>query len=315
MPQLGPYFLDTELSGKNAGYCMWGFGTRDGRKLFIKQFLSPKYPVDTAGFTEDWVNKRLQECRNFENQKQSIYSVLNEYSDGNDVRVLDFFRIKSRYYMCMEKIEALELSAEDIYKLPLDDRLRLCASIAHAVAGLHKGGLIHADLKHDNVLFTYTQGKRITAKVIDFDSSFLESAAPAPGEEIVGDQIYFSPEAFLSMDGDEVALTCKMDVFALAILFHQYLAGSLPYFDSSAFDYPHDVVLAGEALGLSPELPEELRQLLAQMLSFQPEDRPSSWEVFVRLREAMGCPVNRFDTPAPAPEPAKPGSFYVPSGL
>lgn len=323
MAQLGPYFLETELSGKNAGYCMWGFGTRDGRKLFIKQFLSPKYPVDTTGFTEDWVNKSLQKCRAFEEQKRSIYRALNEHSDGNDVRVLDFFRIKSRYYMCMEKIEALDVTAEDIYGLPWEERLRLCASIAHAVAGLHRGGLIHADLKHDNVLFTYTQGKRLAAKVIDFDSSFLESAAPPPGEEIVGDQVYFSPEAFLSMDGDEVPLTCKMDVFALAILFHQYLAGSLPYFDTAAYDYPHDVVLAGETLGLSPELPEDIRQLLEQMLSFEPEARPTCYDVFVCLRAAMGCPVTQFNAasePELTPEPpaqssAQKGNFFVPSGL
>lgn len=331
MAQLGPYFLETELSGKNAGYCMWGFGTRDGRKLFIKQFLSPKYPVDTAGFTEDWINKSLQKCRVFEDQKRAIYSALNAYSDGNDVRVLDFFRIKSRYYMCMEKVEALDMTAEDIYQLPWEERLRLCASIAHAVAGLHRGGLIHADLKHDNVLFTYTQGKRLTAKVIDFDSSFLETNAPAPGEEIVGDQVYFSPEAFLSMDGDPVPLTCKMDVFALAILFHQYLAGSLPHFDASVYDYPHDVVLSGQKLGLSRELPQELRQLLDEMLSFEPGNRPTCYDVFVHLRAAMGCPVTPFETAAePAtqrePEPAveappaqtpnaQKGSFYVPSGL
>ena len=53
MSQLGPYYLDGEMSNANAGYCMWGFGTRSGRQYFIKQFLSPKYPFEGAAFTDE----------------------------------------------------------------------------------------------------------------------------------------------------------------------------------------------------------------------------------------------------------------------
>ncbi len=299
MSQLGPYYLDGEMSNANAGYCMWGFGTRSGRQYFIKQFLSPKYPFEGAAFTDEYKRKRVRECEQFERQKKEIYSVLNQHSDGNDVRVLDFFRIKSRYYMCMEKVNDLGLTVEQIYAMDWADRLRLCTSIAHAVAGLHQGRMIHADLKHDNILYTYTQGRRITAKVIDFDSSFLETNPPKDGEEIVGDQLYFSPEAREFMDGQPVPLTCKMDVFALGILFHQYLGGSLPLYDRTRFHYPADVVLSGQSLDVVPEMPAQVADLLRQMLQGDPGRRPTAWQCFVQLREAMGVPVTSFDQPEP----------------
>ena len=199
----------------------------------------------------------------------------------------------------MEKVNDLGLTVEQIYAMDWADRLRLCTSIAHAVAGLHQGRMIHADLKHDNILYTYTQGRRITAKVIDFDSSFLETNPPKDGEEIVGDQLYFSPEAREFMDGQPVPLTCKMDVFALGILFHQYLGGSLPLYDRTRFHYPADVVLSGQSLDVVPEMPAQVADLLRQMLQGDPGRRPTAWQCFVQLREAMGVPVTSFDQPEP----------------
>lgn len=294
--QLGPYLVNG-LSNENAGYCMWGFGTRGGREFFIKQFLSPKFPYDDREASSERLARKHQECSRFEEQKRQIYTVLNQNSDGNDVRVLDFFRFESRYYMCMEKVQDLGLTLGQIYDLTFQERLRLCASIAHAVAVLHQGGLVHADLKHDNILYTFTQGRRITAKVIDFDSSFLESNPPQAGEDITGDQLYFSPEARLSIDGENIPLTCKMDVFALGVLFHQYLAGSLPLYDMETYCYPADAVLDGQKLLASEELPWDLRGLLEDMLEAEAEDRPTARTVFLQLRSAMGAPVGSFDTP------------------
>lgn len=293
--QLGPYTVD-RLSNENAGYCMWGFGTRGGREYFIKQFLSPKFPYDDKEASPERLQRKRQECRRFEEQKRAIYSVLNQYSDGNDVRVLDFFRCESRYYMCMEKVYDLHMTVEQIHGLPTVERLRLCASIAHAVAGLHRGGLVHADLKHDNILFTYTQGRRITAKVIDFDSSFLESDPPQTGEDIIGDQLYFSPEARLSIEGEPVPLTCKMDVFALGVLFHQYLAGDLPIYDMEVYAYPADAVLDGRQPEVAGHIPEEVADILRSMLEAEAEDRPTAWEVFLGLRRFLDQPVTAYET-------------------
>ena len=93
--------------------------------------------------------------------------------------------------MSMRKIESLHWGFTDVAKLPSGEIRRLCAIIAHGVASLHKGRMIHADLNPDNVLFMKTDAGYTTAKIIDFDSGFLETDPPGPGEPIIGDFNYF----------------------------------------------------------------------------------------------------------------------------
>jgi len=283
LEMLGDYRLTTQLTSQNSGFSVWGYGIKNGREYFIKQFLSPKYPENDNISSPQRLQKRLALCEDFEYSKRRLYQTLNRCSDGNALRVHEFFRVGPNYYISTQKITAPSWDIERIAALRDVDKRRLCATIAHAVASFHEGGLVHADLKHTNILFSHGTSGIMTAKVIDFDSSFLETNPPLPGEEIIGDQVYFSPEACLHIWGEEVPLTCKMDVFALGVLFHQYFTGKLPAFDEENFCYPGEAVANGEMLILAPELPAPLAQLLGSMLSPDPQDRPAAAEVFEAL--------------------------------
>lgn len=283
LEMLGDYRLTTQLTSQNSGFSVWGYGIKQGKEYFIKQFLSPKYPENDNISSPQRLQKRLKLCEDFEYSKRRLYQTLNRCSDGNALRVHEFFRVGPNYYISTQKITAPSWDIERIAALRDVDKRRICATIAHAVASFHEGGLVHADLKHTNILFSHGASGIMTAKVIDFDSSFLETSPPLPGEEIIGDQVYFSPEACLHIWGEEVPLTCKMDVFALGVLFHQYFTGKLPEFDRENFCYPGEAVANGELLTLAPELPAPLAQLLGSMLSPDPQDRPAAAEVFEAL--------------------------------
>ncbi len=295
MERLGTYEITRDFSNENAGFCAWGFGKKNGTEYFIKQFVDPKYPQDDTVSSPERVARRCRECEEFERKKRELYQRLDEYSDGNVVRIQEFFRIGSKYYMSMERMDAICWGVEDIAALPAPQIRHLCAIIAHGIAGIHRGGIVHADLKHDNILFTRTTTGYVTAKIIDFDSSFLESEPPEAGDEIVGDLVYFSPEACLSIWGEEMTLSCKMDVFALGVLFHQYFTGELPDFDTGRCSYPGEAVANGLELTVSQQLPPDLRQIIGSMLEPEPSRRPTAMEVFCRLR---GIPV-----PDPHKEP------------
>lgn len=282
---LGSYRLTSQLTSQNSGFSVWGYGVKNGGEFFIKQFLSPKYPENDSVSSPERLQKRLKLCEDFEYSKRRLYQTLNRCSDGNALRVHEFFRVGANYYISTQKIPAQAWEISRIVALRDVDKRRLCATIAHAVASFHEGGLIHADLKHTNILFTAGCSGILTAKVIDFDSSFLETNPPLPGEEIIGDQVYFSPEACLHIWGEPVKLTCKMDVFALGVLFHQYFTGKLPEFDREAFCYPGEAVANGAPLTLAPELPWELAELFGAMLAPLPEERPAAAEVFEALSE------------------------------
>lgn len=294
MERLGSYQLSAALTNENAGYSLWGFGTKNGREYFIKQFVEQKYPANDTVSSPERLQKKLDACEKFEKKKTELYKVLNENSDGNAVRIEEFFRIESKYYISMRKIDAVNMSVSDIAKLPVEEIRRLCAIIAHGVASLHKGNLIHADLKPDNILFMKTLSGSLTAKIIDFDSGFLESAPPGPGETIVGDFHYFSPEACRCIWGEELELTCKMDIFALGVLFHQYFTGELPGFDTEQSDYSGEAAAKGDVLTVSEDLPSEIRDLIAGMLCREPDERPSAYDVFSvlsRTRKKVSCPT------------------------
>ena len=284
MEQLCGYTLTGDMTNKNAGFSMWCFGIKGGKEYFIKQFLSPKYPYNDTVSSAKRIEKNRQACEAFEKEKISIYNVVNNFSDGNDVRIREFFRNESRFYIVMEKIDALPWEIPDLAALSEVEKRYLCAIVSHAVAALHRGGLIHADLKHENILYTKAANGNITAKVIDFDSAFLESDPPE-GSNISGDWVYFSPEVWARTSGMDSKLTCKMDVFALGVLFHQYFSGELPGFSKeNGVTATGQAVLADLPLTLSETIPEDVRELLSEMLRKDPDERPAAEQVFQRLQ-------------------------------
>ena len=281
------YRLLTDLTGEGAGTCLWGFGEKDGSVYFIKKFLKPKYPYEDYVLTPEKIERNKKRCRNMVQKKLRIYDAVNRLSDGNDVRIHEFFRVEQSYYLTMEKVDDLKWSVNDVYSLPETERSRLCALIAHAVARLHTGGLAHSDLKHDNVLFTRTENGMLTAKVIDFDSAFFETDDLRP-EEISGDQVYFSPEAIAFINGMDARPGCKADVFALGVLFHQYFSGEVPGFDSSRCDYCGEAALSGQRLRIAPVIPPDVRTLLGGMLATDPGNRPTTQYVYEFFQKRAG---------------------------
>lgn len=323
---LGNFELTGRLSSQNSGCSVWGFGNRDGESYFIKQFLSPKYPENDTVSSPARLERKYAECTRFEQKKRKLYQIVNRCSDGNAVRIREFFRVESKYYIATKRIEALPWDVKMIASLDMAQKRRLIAIIAHSIASLHDGGVIHADLKHENILFVHSQAGLLTAKIIDFDSSFLESNPPAPGEEIIGDLVYFSPEALRSMAGEEISLNCKMDVFALGVLFHQYLTGELPYFDQEQFGFPAEASANGGNVWVSEELEPDLAGMLQSMLHPEAECRPTAWQVFEALRKparedqdtleyVSEASAGRAQAPVPENSTTRSNPFFRPGDL
>lgn len=318
MKMLGRYEMTTELTSKNAGNCRWCFAKYDGKEYFIKQFIAPKYPTEELQAAPEKKEKKRKKCEEFEQKKTEMYRTVNENSDGNAVRVEELFRVGAIYYMATPRVMAETMSEEDISKLPEHIKRRLCAIIAHAVAGLHKGRFVHADIKHTNVMFTHSRTSKLTAKLIDYDGGFFEYDPPGPSEEICGDQVYFSPEVLLVEEGQPATLTCKIDVFALGVLFHWYFTGDIPKYDRERYASVGDAVVKGGEITVSWDMPMEVHHLICKMLALNPEDRPTAEEVYEVLIEPLKPEIVLLEEPIPEeelipeeqPEPAFVGDAY-----
>lgn len=274
------YRLLTEFTTDNAGFCRWAFAEKNGHTYFIKQFLSPKYPLDTQELTQKSRRKRLEQCDEFVARKLKLYSALKSIRTGNLVVIEDFFRQDSFYYIVTDKIDKSDnLSPVEISALSDEKKLLLIKSILYSVMVLHNAGIVHADIKPENILIKKTVAGYYTAKIIDFDASFFEEDGV---EEILGDQVYLAPESRLKMMDESVLLTTKVDIFALGILFHQYWTGKLPYI-AVEYDSVFEAVLEDSAVELDTSIPETLKTIISYMIEKEPSIRPTAKDVLTSL--------------------------------
>ena len=295
MKLINGYRLLSELKADKSGFAKWGFATKDGREYFIKEFLSPIYPMDTSVLSESQIRSKREICARFDGEKRRFYSELNKCLNGNVVTVSDFFRFESRFYMVTEKITAVNLTPEHVSHFNLAQKILITKVILHSVAMLHRHKIVHADIKADNILFKETPLGVYTAKLIDFDSSFFETNPPSSDKDFQGDMVYFAPESFIYIAEETGSPNCKIDIFALGILFHQYFCGTLPLFDRSKYSYAFEAILDGGGVTVSPSIPKFVADIITKMLSKDPKDRPDAESCFNYLQYYCSNPGAKIE--------------------
>jgi eukaryotic-like serine/threonine-protein kinase len=193
--------------------------------------------------------------------------------------------------------------------LAFPDQLVLLKTVAHSLRILHDRGIVHGDLKPSNVLIKRTE-LGYTTKLIDFDNAYL-AGEPPPPEEIVGTMNYYPPElvGYIQETGTAAAeLTQKADIFALGLIYSEYLTGTLPTFDTAAYQYAGVAAAAGQILRPPPtSLPTPVVELVDRMLLTDPAARPTIAEAHSTLM-GIRVPATTTAVLAGPPAPAAPGA-------
>lgn len=284
------YRILRDFSTAGGGLSKWSFAEKGGKEYFIKEFLSPKYPTEDApGSAKSKERKRLA-CERFERHHRALMERINERcgKGGNLIFTIDFFRVGTTYYKVTEKVDTASLTPEDVSRLPLSNRLLILKTIAHSLQILHRAGIVHGDLKPDNILIKQTKTNLYTTKLIDFDNSYFIGQPPELSEELVGDMVFYSPEVAAYVQDSEAVppemLTDKADIFSLGLIFCLYLTGELPKYPAK-YGYPGLAALAGHTLRLPvSEVPYRLKRLVNDMLRPHPHERPGISTVFDTLK-------------------------------
>ncbi|MFC3386931.1 serine/threonine-protein kinase [Couchioplanes azureus] len=167
----------------------------------------------------------------------------------------------------------------------------LAVGVATALSGIHGAGVIHRDLKPDNVLLAPG-----SPKVIDFGiaRAFEATSQHTRTDQMVGTVAYMAPERFSSAPG--TALTAAADVFGWGCVVAYAGTGRTPFQGDSPTS------TAGRILTQPPYLaglPEPLRDIVALALAKEPGQRPSARELLDLLLGDR--PVAR---PQARPQPA-----------
>lgn len=114
--------------------------------------------------------------------------------------------------------------------LPLDRVDRIVRQILRAVETLHARGVIHADLKPENIMLSpHESGERV--RIIDLGAALVNGVAMVDPGEVVGTPGYVAPEL---VDGD--AVTAASDVYAIGALLFEMLTGRAPFSGTDLYD-------------------------------------------------------------------------------
>jgi len=166
---------------------------------------------------------------------------------------------------------------------PIDEVRRILCEVADALAYAHLRGVIHRDIKPDNILLDQQTGR---AMVTDFGIAWaMEAGARLTATGIaVGTPTYMSPEQAVG----ERALDGRSDIYSVGVLAYQMLTGRVPFEagNSMALLLKH-VSERPRAIGeLRPDAPRPLRDAIERAMAKAPEDR---WPSAAALRDALSA--------------------------
>ncbi len=219
--ELGSYKL-TSLLGEGAmGRVFKARHMRLGRTVAIK-ILNPEYAA-----RPDVVKRFFREAK-----------VVNEIDHENIVEVTDFVEVPGLAFLVMELLDGQSL--REIVKRrkgkwpPLNRSVAVMAQVCDALEAAHQKGVVHRDLKPDNI-FVIQRAGRDYAKVLDFGVAKLKepdagSYATVTGM-ILGTPLYMAPEQAIGKDVDRHA-----DVWAAGVVLYELLSGTVPFKGESFAD-------------------------------------------------------------------------------
>ena len=238
-------------------------------------------------------------------------------SHPNIVTVHDVGSDGATHYIVMELVDG-----EDLKKLikkrgalPQERALDLGIQICAAIGFAHRSDMVHADVKPHNILIN----REGSVKVTDFGiAQALTDSLPGARSKVVwGSPHYFAPE---QARGEKP--TRASDVYSIGIVLFEMFTGRLPYVGSSQRELALAHIRADipRARDIKPELPAELSNAIAKVMSKRQNDRYTHADqlghILGRIREQSRspAPINPVAISAKsAPAPAIPAAPAAPA--
>ncbi|MFW6135371.1 MAG: Stk1 family PASTA domain-containing Ser/Thr kinase [Chloroflexota bacterium] len=199
----------------------------------------------------------------------------------NIVTVFDVGQDGGRHYIVMEYVDGHDLKTiiRQKGRLSVAQALDIATQVSAGVGHAHKAGVIHRDIKPQNVLLTHS-GR---AKVVDFGiARALSESGLTDSDTVWGSPIYFAPE---QAAGDP--LTPASDVYSIGVMMYEMLAGSPP------FQAENPTALAMKHLREEPppltarnsQVPPRLEWIVRKVLSKEPSARYRTADQLARVLE------------------------------
>ena len=208
----------------------------------------------------------------------------------NVVDIFDYGELDKGVFLVMEQLQGFTLSrAMATGVMPAAQAIGILMPACRGVAAAHKCGVLHRDVKPDNIFLCVDDTRRAHGvKVLDFGISKRSDPKKAGraltrSGEVMGTPRYMSPEQLRGKkDLDE-----RSDIYALGCVLYEMLEGECP-FDAKTFSHLRTAKLEGAMRPFEKNVPVGLQHVIKRALSVRRRDRYTDVAEFAEALEPYG---------------------------
>ena len=225
---------------------------------------------------------------------QKEFAAASHIDHPNVVRALEYGVLGGRPYLVMEFVdgESLGQRIERDGRIPEAEAIRIIALAAQGLHHAHKSGMVHRDIKPDNIMITKDgQIKLLDLGLVKEADNDVNLTRTGRG---LGTPHFMAPEQFRNAKNADV----KCDIYSLGATLYQLVTGELPFRSAGPLDawmkkINNELAPPNQ---LAPDLSERINWAILRAMSADPDKRPDSCREFVE--DLTGYSTRKVPAPA-----------------